>query len=80
MGYAADILQTLDVLSASGYARDPRLAEALDLVLARQNPQGRWPMECRFTGKTWMGMEKNRQPSKWITLRALRVLKAAFPE
>ncbi|AGG07042.1 nitrogen fixation protein NifH [Dehalococcoides mccartyi] len=80
MGYAADILQTLDVLSASGYARDPRLAEALDLVLARQNPQGRWPMECRFTGKTWMGMGKNRQPSKWITLRALRVLKAAFPE
>ncbi|AII58570.1 nitrogenase subunit NifH [Dehalococcoides mccartyi CG1] len=80
LGYAADILQTLDVLSALGYARDPRLAEAIDLVLSKQDPKGRWPMECRFTGKTWMDIEKNRHSSKWITLRALRVLKAAFPE
>lgn len=38
--------------------------------------QGRWKLEHAFTGKVWADIERRGQPSKWITLRALRVIKA----
>ncbi|MFC1971534.1 nitrogen fixation protein NifH [Chloroflexota bacterium] len=80
IGYITDVLQNLEILSALGQAEDPRLANALELVISKQDEQGRWSMEYSYNGKTWMDIEKKGQPSKWITLRALRVLKAASPE
>jgi hypothetical protein len=80
IGYVTDVLQNLEVLVALGQAGNPRLANALELVISKQNEQGRWPLEYSYAGKTWVDIEKLKQPSKWITLRALRVLKAAYPE
>jgi hypothetical protein len=76
LGTSADILQNLEVLAALGQAQNPRLANALALVISKQNQQGRWPLEHTYVDI----QEKKGQPSKWITLRALRVLKAAYPE
>jgi hypothetical protein len=101
---AADVLQNLEVLAALGQAENPKLANALNLVISKQNQQGRWLLERTYKELAdtqekkvfyWyqnvvrlyitykeLGdiQEKKGQPSKWITLRALRVLKAAYPE
>ncbi|MDO8749727.1 MAG: nitrogen fixation protein NifH [Dehalococcoidia bacterium] len=78
MSYVADVLQNLEVLATLGHAKDPRLAHALELVESKQDGQGRWQMEYTYNGKTWADIEMKGQPSKWITLRALRVLKASY--
>ena len=77
IGYVTDVLQNLEALAALGYGRDPRLARATDLVLSKQDAAGRWKMEYTYNGKTWADVETPGAPSKWVTLRALRVLKAA---
>lgn len=76
LGTSADVLQNLEVLTSLGQAQNPRLTNALDLVINKQNQQGRWRLEHTYVGLH----EKKGQPSKWITLRALRVLKAVYPE
>jgi hypothetical protein len=74
VGYVTDVLQNLEVLTALGYANDPRLQDALTLLLSKQDAHGRWHLEYTYNGKTWVDIEERRQPSKWVTLRALRVL------
>ena len=80
IGYIADVLQNLEVLVTLGKAQDHRLSHALQLVESQQDKQGRWKLEYSYNSKTWVNIEKKGRPSKWITLRALRVLKAAYPE
>ncbi len=75
--YVTDLLQILEALCSLGYARDPRLARALDLVRQKQDDDGRWSLDYDYAGKTWVDFGAKRQPNKWVTLRALRVLKAA---
>lgn len=77
VGYVTDVLQNLEVLTALGYGRDPRLENALQLLLNLQDENGRWRMDYTYNGKTWVDIEKKGQPSKWVTLRALRVLTRA---
>jgi hypothetical protein len=79
IGYITDVLQNLEVLAALGQAQNPRLANALELVINKQDNQGRWLLEYSYNGKTWVDIETKKQPSKWITLRALRVLQPFFP-
>lgn len=69
---AWDLLSALTALAAHGYAHDQRLAPLLELVLKGQDSQGRWL--CGSASRTWP-VERRNQPSKWITLDALRVLK-----
>jgi hypothetical protein len=69
-----DLLSALRALAAHGYARDPRFVPFLDLFLARQDERGRWL--CGSVSRTWP-LEKRNRPSKWVTLDALRLLKAA---
>jgi len=76
-GYVTDVLQILEVLAELGHAEDPRLANVLDLVLRKQDAEGRWRNEYAYHGKTWGDIERQGAPSKWVTLRACRVLKAA---
>ncbi len=64
----------VEALVALGYGRDPRLAHALDLIRDKQDAAGRWPLEYDYTGKTWVDFGNKKQPSPWVTLRALRVL------
>jgi hypothetical protein len=75
--YVTDILQILEALVGSGFGRDPRLGNALALIREKQDSQGRWPLEYDYSGKTWVEFGKKKEPNKWVTLRALRVLKAA---
>jgi len=79
IGYVTDVLQNMEALTALGYGRNPRLANALELLLSKQDDQGRWKLEYSYNGKTWVDVEQKRQPSKWVTLRALRVLKRVAP-
>jgi hypothetical protein len=74
--YITDILQIAEALAGLGYGRDPRLANALALIRDKQDAQGRWPLEYDYTGKTWVDFGPKKQANKWVTLRALRVLKA----
>lgn len=73
--FITDLLQIVEALVALGFGHDPRLANALALVREKQDAQGRWLLEYDYAGKTWVELEAKKQPSKWVTLRALRVLK-----
>ncbi|MFQ6100398.1 MAG: nitrogen fixation protein NifH [Anaerolineae bacterium] len=75
LGYVTDVLLNLEALVEAGYGGDPRLDEAIELVLSKQDERGRWKMEYSYNGKMWADVEKKGQPSKWVTLRAVRVLK-----
>ncbi|MCC6615654.1 MAG: nitrogen fixation protein NifH [Anaerolineae bacterium] len=74
--YVTDLLQIVEALVALGYGGDPRLANALDLVRDKQDAEGRWPLEYSYADKTWGDFGAKKQPNKWVTLRALRALKA----
>jgi len=76
LSYTSDILEALEVLARLGHASDPRLANAIEFMLSKQDSQGRWKLEHTLNGKMWVDIERKREPSKWVTLRALRVLKA----
>jgi hypothetical protein len=71
---AWDLLSALKVLAILGYGRDPRFDTLLQRFLTLQNEQGRWL--CGSVSRTWP-LEKRNQPSKWVTLDALRMLKFA---
>ena len=75
IGYVTDFLQILEVLTALGCGADKRLKPALALLLDKCDAQGRWKLEYTYNGKTWVDIEQKGRPSKWVTLRALRVLK-----
>ncbi len=78
LGYVADVLQNLEVLAELGHAPDPRLANAVSWLLAKQDALGRWTNEYAYKGKTWVDVERQGQPSKWVTLRACRFLRSAL--
>ncbi len=73
--YVADVLQNLDVLCELGFGGDGRLRPAVEWLLSKQDRQGRWKNEYAYNGRTWVDFEKQGQPSKWVTLRACRVIK-----
>ncbi len=70
-----DILRALDHFQAVNAPRDERLADAIDIVLESRRDDGRWPLQHRYGGKTYFELERLGGPSRWNTLRALRVLK-----
>ena len=76
-GYVADVLQILEVLAELGLAGDPRLQRAVAWVAAQQDPNGRWANRYAYARKTTVPIEAQGAPSKWVTLRACTVLKAA---
>jgi hypothetical protein len=76
MFYITDLLQNVEALVGLGYGHDPRLANALTIIRDKQDAQGRWLMEYDYTGKTWINFGAKKRPNKWVTLRALRLLKA----
>lgn len=74
--YVTDLLQNVEALVGLGYDKDPRLQNAVTIIRDKQDAQGRWLLEYDYTGKTWLDFGAKKQPNKWVTLRALRVLKA----
>ena len=70
-----DVLRALDYFQAVHAPRDRRLAEAIDLVRGCCGDDGRWTLQHAYRGKTYFELERLGAPSRWNTLRALRVLK-----
>ena len=75
LSYWSDVLETTAVLADLGYGNDPRLVRAMEFILSKQDTRGRWKLENSLNGKMWVDIEEKRKPSKWITLRVLRLLK-----
>lgn len=69
-----DFLRGLDYFRDSQAPRDPRLADAIDLLRHKRDANGRWPLEHRHRADYWFQLETIGLPSRWNTLRALRVL------
>lgn len=70
-----DVLRGLEYLCRAGVTPDVRLDEAIDLVESKRGGDGRWLLECQYPGNMPIEMdEAEGKPSRWITLRALRVL------
>ena len=72
--YQTDVLEILTILTGLG-VRDARMDEALALVASKADAQGRWKLQSTFNGRFVVDIETKGEPSRWITLRALRVLK-----
>lgn len=71
--YQTDILELLNIF-ADLEIRDHRLRDALDIIKAKEMKDGKWKLESSFNGKMLVDIEKKGEPSKWITLKALKVL------
>lgn len=72
--YQTDVLEILEILTKLGY-KDERMQEAIDLVISKQDDQGRWKLENTFNGRFQVNIEHKGKPSKWITLKAIKALK-----
>jgi hypothetical protein len=70
-----DVLRALEYFRATGEAPDPRIDEAIELLRSIRQPDGTWLLENTHPGKVHFALEDgDGQPSRWNTLRALRVL------
>jgi len=72
--YQSDVLEVLDTLTRLGVS-DERMAGAVELVQEAQQGDGSWLLSNTFNGKMWVDIEEKGRPSKWVTLRAVRVLR-----
>jgi hypothetical protein len=75
--YVTDLLQNVEALTALGLGGDPRLANAIRFILDKQDPDERWALEHHYNDKTWVDFGPKKQPNKWVTYRAMRVLRQA---
>lgn len=76
MWWHYDVLRGLEYLRRAGVAPDDRVSEAIALVASKRDPDGRWLLEVQYPGEMPVEMnESEGLPSRWNTLRALRVLK-----
>jgi hypothetical protein len=71
-----DVLRALEYFRSAGDAPDPRVAEAVELVRSKQQLDGTWLLENTHPGQVHFELEDgDHRPSRWNTLRALRVLR-----
>jgi hypothetical protein len=75
--YNSDTLDVLDTLTRLNI-HDERMQDSIDLVISEQRPDGKWLLKHTFNGSMWHDIEEKGKPSKWITLRALRVLRRYY--
>jgi hypothetical protein len=73
-----DVVRVLDYLRDGGRERDARMTEAIDVVESKRDADGRWALDVEYHDRLPVDMgEAAGQPSRWITLRALRILRWA---
>jgi hypothetical protein len=70
-----DVLRALDYFRHSGAEPDPRMADAVAVVQSKRQPDGRWLLDHIHPGRVYFDLEGVGAPSRWNTLRALRVLR-----
>jgi hypothetical protein len=69
-----DILRALDYFNYTGLPWDNRMSSAIEIINKKRNKDGSWNVQAHHPGKVHFEMEKAGKPSRWNTLRALRVL------
>jgi len=74
--YKTDALELAGIMTDLKI-HDERLSEAFQTIRDQQDTEGKWMLDNSFNGKTITSIEKKGSPSKWITLKALRVLRSA---
>lgn len=77
-GYVADVLQVAEGLCEVGLGSDARLGHAIELILESQDDAGRWANRYAYKDKMVADIDAPGRPSKWVTLRACTVLRAAL--
>ena len=70
-----DILRALDHFQSAETPKDERMRPAIEVLLQKRNPNGTWNLAAKHPGQLHFDMEQAGKPSRWNTLRALRVLK-----
>lgn len=70
-----DILRAMDFFQYDGIEWDSRMEAALGILKSKRNKEGTWNMQAAHAGQVHFHMEKAGTPSRWNTLRALRVMK-----
>jgi hypothetical protein len=71
-----DVLRGLDYLRSAGVTPDQRVTEAIELVASKRDENGRWPLETSYPGVMPVEIDSGEgRPSRWNTLRAMRVLR-----
>jgi hypothetical protein len=76
LAYQADALEAMTVLAKAGRGDHPHVQAGIEWLLAKQDDAGRWLLE-QVPGKMWASFGQVGRPNKWVTLRALTLLKAA---
>ena len=77
-GWHYDVLRVLDYLRDAGVAPEDRMAEAIGILESKRSADGRWPIEHAFYDELGVDLgDREDEPSRWITLKALRVLRWA---
>ena len=71
-----DVLRCLDALAAARLAYDARMDDGLELLRERQRPDGSWAANRGYAGETHVSYPRAGEPNRWVTLVALRVLRA----
>jgi hypothetical protein len=80
-GWFYDVVRVLDYLRDAGVTPDERMAEAIGIVESKRGADGRWPLDHAYHDELLVDLgEREGEPSRWITLRALRVLRWAGAE
>jgi hypothetical protein len=70
-----DVLRGLEYLRSADVMRDERMAEAIELVASKSDADGKWQLEIQYPGVMAVDTDEGQgRPSRWNTLRALRVL------
>jgi len=74
LAYHADLLEAMTVLAQAGRGDHPHLQAGVEWLLAKRDASGRWPLEA-VPGKMWASFGRLGRANKWVTLRALGLLK-----
>ena len=77
--YQTDVLEIASILVDLG-VRDERMNDAMDVIVSKQKENGAWDLESTFNGKFQVDIEEKGKPGKWITYRALNVIKKYFSD
>jgi hypothetical protein len=72
--YQSDLLEVMDTLTRLNI-KDDRMQDSINIIHETQQKDGKWLLKDTFNGKMWVDIEKKNKPSRWITLRAMRVLR-----
>jgi hypothetical protein len=69
-----DVMRILDFFRECNTTKDERMTDAVNIILKKRNTNGIWPLQQRHPGKTFFEMELPGKPSRWNTLRGMRIL------